>query len=73
MDDESIISLFHVSISIFQDQDKLHPLSSLANLAITLSDIQDMDPIFTNLPYSTNVEEEAPMVSSHTHTLLLRY
>uniref|UniRef100_A0AAR2J7Y9 Cadherin-23 n=1 Tax=Pygocentrus nattereri TaxID=42514 RepID=A0AAR2J7Y9_PYGNA len=43
------------------DQDKLRPLSSLANLAITITDVQDMDPIFTNLPYSTNVEEEAPL------------
>ncbi|XP_072533494.1 cadherin-23 [Salminus brasiliensis] len=43
------------------DQDKLRPLSSLANLAITITDVQDMDPIFTNLPYSTNVDEEAPL------------
>ncbi|XP_049336962.1 cadherin-23 isoform X2 [Astyanax mexicanus] len=43
------------------DQDKLRPLSRLANLAITITDIQDMDPIFINLPYSTNVEEEAPL------------
>lgn len=53
---------------LLQDQDKLRPLSSLANLAISLSDIQDMDPIFTNLPYSTNVEEEAPLVSVYTST-----
>uniref|UniRef100_A0A8C2E0H1 Cadherin-related 23 n=1 Tax=Cyprinus carpio TaxID=7962 RepID=A0A8C2E0H1_CYPCA len=42
------------------DQDKRRPLSSLANLAITITDIQDMDPIFTNLPYSTNIMEDAP-------------
>ncbi|XP_056147700.1 cadherin-23 [Lampris incognitus] len=42
------------------DQDKWRPLSRLANLAITITDIQDMDPIFTNLPYSTNIEEDAP-------------
>ncbi|XP_061601899.1 cadherin-23 [Cololabis saira] len=43
------------------DQDKVRPLSRLANLAITITDIQDMDPIFTNLPYSTNIEEDVPM------------
>ncbi|KAF7666894.1 hypothetical protein LDENG_00090110 [Lucifuga dentata] len=42
------------------DQDKERPLSRLANLAITITDVQDMDPIFTNLPYSTNLEENAP-------------
>ncbi|XP_056327409.1 cadherin-23 [Danio aesculapii] len=42
------------------DQDKRRPLSSLANLAITITDVQDMDPIFTNLPYSTNIMEDAP-------------
>ncbi|XP_030626789.1 cadherin-23 [Chanos chanos] len=42
------------------DQDKRRPLSSLANLAITITDVQDMDPIFTNLPYSTNIEENSP-------------
>ncbi|XP_029926425.1 cadherin-23 isoform X1 [Myripristis murdjan] len=42
------------------DQDQWRPLSRLANLAITIIDIQDMDPIFTNLPYSTNIEEGAP-------------
>uniref|UniRef100_UPI003AAE43FE cadherin-23 isoform X1 n=1 Tax=Centroberyx gerrardi TaxID=166262 RepID=UPI003AAE43FE len=42
------------------DQDKQRPLSRLANLAVTITDIQDMDPIFTNLPYSTNIEEDAP-------------
>lgn len=58
---------------LLQDQDKLRPLSSLANLAITLSDIQDMDPIFTNLPYSTNVEEEAPLVSVNTFSRIELY
>ncbi|XP_064879385.1 cadherin-23-like [Oncorhynchus nerka] len=43
------------------DQDKKRPLSSLSNLAITITDVQDMDPIFTNLPYSTNIEEDAPL------------
>ncbi|XP_077053022.1 cadherin-23 isoform X1 [Siphateles boraxobius] len=42
------------------DQDKRRPLSSLSNLAITITDIQDMDPIFTNLPYSTNIMEDSP-------------
>uniref|UniRef100_A0A671XGE4 Cadherin-23 n=1 Tax=Sparus aurata TaxID=8175 RepID=A0A671XGE4_SPAAU len=45
------------------DQDKLRPLSRLANLAISITDVQDMDPIFTNLPYSTNIEEDIPLVS----------
>ncbi|XP_057704908.1 cadherin-23 isoform X1 [Corythoichthys intestinalis] len=43
------------------DQDKTRPLSRLANLAITITDVQDMDPIFTNLPYSTNIEEDVPL------------
>uniref|UniRef100_A0A3Q3MS59 Cadherin-23 n=1 Tax=Mastacembelus armatus TaxID=205130 RepID=A0A3Q3MS59_9TELE len=43
------------------DQDKVRPLSRLANLAITITDVQDMDPIFTNLPYSTNIEEDVPL------------
>ncbi|XP_072347528.1 cadherin-23 isoform X2 [Scyliorhinus torazame] len=42
------------------DQDKDHPLSTLANLAVTITDIQDMDPIFVNLPYSTNIYENSP-------------
>uniref|UniRef100_A0A7N8WZ65 Cadherin-23 n=1 Tax=Mastacembelus armatus TaxID=205130 RepID=A0A7N8WZ65_9TELE len=46
------------------DQDKVRPLSRLANLAITITDVQDMDPIFTNLPYSTNIEEDVPLVSN---------
>ncbi|KAK3572598.1 hypothetical protein QTP86_000845, partial [Hemibagrus guttatus] len=58
--DYEITSAFQLTVNA-TDQDKLRPLSSLANLAITLSDIQDMDPIFTNMPYSTNVEEEAPL------------
>lgn len=59
----------------FQDQDKLRPLSRLANLAISITDVQDMDPIFTNLPYSTNIEEDVPLVSVsvHPHTTLLVY
>uniref|UniRef100_A0AAQ5XTF7 Cadherin-23 n=1 Tax=Amphiprion ocellaris TaxID=80972 RepID=A0AAQ5XTF7_AMPOC len=43
------------------DQDKTTPLSRLANLAITITDVQDMDPVFTNLPYSTNIEEDIPV------------
>ncbi|MCI4376817.1 hypothetical protein PGIGA_G00192640, partial [Pangasianodon gigas] len=58
--DYEITSAYQLTVNA-TDQDKLHPLSSLANLAITLSDIQDRDPIFTNLPYNTNVEEEAPL------------
>ncbi|KAF5902599.1 cadherin-23 isoform X1, partial [Clarias magur] len=58
--DYEITSAYQLTVNA-TDQDKVRPLSSLANLAITLSDIQDMDPIFTNLPYSTNVEEEAPL------------
>uniref|UniRef100_A0A8B9VUL3 Cadherin-23 n=1 Tax=Anas zonorhyncha TaxID=75864 RepID=A0A8B9VUL3_9AVES len=42
------------------DQDKNKPLSTLANLAITITDVQDMDPIFINLPYSTNIYENSP-------------
>ncbi|KAM6106069.1 LOW QUALITY PROTEIN: cadherin-23 [Pterocles gutturalis] len=41
------------------DQDK-KPLSTLANLAITITDVQDMEPIFINLPYSTNIYENSP-------------
>ncbi|KAM9617928.1 cadherin-23 isoform 2-T2 [Trichechus inunguis] len=42
------------------DQDKIRPLSTLANLAIIITDVQDMDPIFINLPYSTNIYEHSP-------------
>ncbi|XP_069098368.1 cadherin-23-like [Pleurodeles waltl] len=42
------------------DNDKNRPLSTLANLAITITDVQDMDPIFLNLPYSTNIYENSP-------------
>uniref|UniRef100_A0A8D2JQ57 Cadherin-23 n=1 Tax=Sciurus vulgaris TaxID=55149 RepID=A0A8D2JQ57_SCIVU len=42
------------------DQDKTRPLSALANLAIIITDVQDMDPIFINLPYSTNIYEHSP-------------
>ncbi|XP_042648951.1 cadherin-23 isoform X2 [Tyto alba] len=42
------------------DQDKHRPLSTLANLAIIITDVQDMDPIFINLPYSTNIYENSP-------------
>ncbi|XP_061229899.1 cadherin-23 isoform X3 [Neopsephotus bourkii] len=42
------------------DQDKNKPLSTLVNLAITITDVQDMDPIFINLPYSTNIYENSP-------------
>ncbi|KAJ8014081.1 hypothetical protein DPEC_G00036550 [Dallia pectoralis] len=47
------------------DQDKTRPLSSLANLAILITDVQDMNPIFTNLPYSTNLEENVPVVRTN--------
>lgn len=60
----------------YQDQDKLRPLSRLANLAISITDVQDMDPIFTNLPYSTNIEEDIPLVSDTVPpgiTLLVSY
>lgn len=46
-----------------KDQDKTRPLSTLANLAIIITDVQDMDPIFINLPYSTNIYEHSPPVS----------
>ncbi|KAJ7984401.1 hypothetical protein DPEC_G00362160 [Dallia pectoralis] len=39
-----------------------YALSSLVNLAILITDVQDMNPIFTNLPYSTNLEENVPVV-----------
>ncbi|NWZ91402.1 CAD23 protein, partial [Nesospiza acunhae] len=42
------------------DQDKHKPLSTLANLAVIITDVQDMDPIFINLPYSTNIYENSP-------------
>ncbi|MBN3298988.1 CAD23 protein, partial [Amia calva] len=42
------------------DQDKTRPLSQLANLAITITDVQDMPPVFVNLPYSTNIYENLP-------------
>ncbi|XP_008562578.1 PREDICTED: protocadherin-8-like, partial [Galeopterus variegatus] len=42
------------------DQDKTRPLSTLANLAIIITDVQDTDPIFINLPYSTNIYEHSP-------------
>ncbi|XP_019363367.1 PREDICTED: cadherin-23 isoform X2 [Gavialis gangeticus] len=42
------------------DQDKNKPLSTLANLAIIITDVQDMDPVFINLPYSTNIYENSP-------------
>uniref|UniRef100_A0A803VY90 Cadherin-23 n=1 Tax=Ficedula albicollis TaxID=59894 RepID=A0A803VY90_FICAL len=48
------------------DQDKNKPLSTLANLAITITDVQDMDPIFINLPYSTNIYENSPPVRAGT-------
>lgn len=56
-----VLSLF-LSVSS-KDQDKTRPLSTLANLAIIITDVQDMDPIFINLPYSTNIYEHSPPVS----------
>ncbi|KAG7261554.1 hypothetical protein CRUP_018497 [Coryphaenoides rupestris] len=49
------------------DQDRWRPLSRLTNLAILITDIQDMNPIFTNLPYSTNIAEDKPPPYTH-HT-----
>ncbi|KAM3862738.1 cadherin-23 [Diretmus argenteus] len=57
--DYEITSAYQLTVNA-TDQDKWRPLSQLANLAITITDVQDMDPIFTNLPYSTNIEEDAP-------------
>ncbi|XP_045147625.1 cadherin-23-like [Echinops telfairi] len=48
------------SLAVPRDQDKTRPLSTLANLAIIITDVQDMDPIFINLPYSTNIYEHSP-------------
>lgn len=56
--------ILNLCFCFYQDQDKLRPLSRLANLAISVTDVQDMDPIFTNLPYSTNIEEDVPLVSN---------
>ena len=54
-----------VSVCVHQDQDQ-RPLSRLTNLAILITDIQDMNPVFTNLPYSTNIAEDKPPVSTPT-------
>ncbi|XP_075331797.1 cadherin-23 isoform X2 [Odontesthes bonariensis] len=58
--DYEITSAYQLTVNA-TDQDKVRPLSRLANLAITITDVQDMDPIFTNLPYSTNIEEDVPL------------
>lgn len=58
------MEILNFELCFHQDQDKVRPLSRLANLAITITDVQDMDPIFTNLPYSTNIEEDVPLVSN---------
>ncbi|XP_034464114.1 cadherin-23 isoform X1 [Hippoglossus hippoglossus] len=58
--DYEATSAFQLTVNA-TDQDKTRPLSRLANLAITITDVQDMDPIFTNLPYSTNIEEDVPL------------
>uniref|UniRef100_A0A3Q3WPX5 Cadherin-23 n=1 Tax=Mola mola TaxID=94237 RepID=A0A3Q3WPX5_MOLML len=58
--DYEITSAYQLTVNA-TDQDKLRPLSRLANLAISITDVQDMDPIFTNLPYSTNIEEDVPL------------
>lgn len=68
--------ILNLYLCFYQDQDKLRPLSRLANLAISITDVQDMDPIFTNLPYSTNIEEDVPLVSTAAPpdiTLLISY
>ncbi|XP_048125121.1 cadherin-23-like [Alosa alosa] len=58
--DYEITSTYQLTVNA-TDQDKRRPLSRLANLAITIIDVQDMDPIFTNLPYSTNIVEGVPL------------
>lgn len=70
------VHILNFCFYFYQDQDKLRPLSRLANLAISITDVQDMDPIFTNLPYSTNIEEDIPLVSDTVPpgiTLLVSY
>ncbi|XP_053548000.1 cadherin-23 [Bombina bombina] len=57
--DYEVTQAFQLQVNA-TDQDKTKPLSTLANLAITITDIQDMDPIFMNLPYSTNIYENSP-------------
>ncbi|KAJ8418081.1 hypothetical protein AAFF_G00137900 [Aldrovandia affinis] len=57
--DYETMSAYQLTVNA-TDQDKRRPLSSLANLAITITDVQDMDPIFVNLPYSTNINEDSP-------------
>ncbi|KAM8924599.1 cadherin-23 [Pelodytes ibericus] len=57
--DYEVTQAFQLQVNA-TDQDKTKPLSTLANLAITITDIQDMDPIFVNLPYSTNIYENSP-------------
>ncbi|KAM4702929.1 cadherin-23 [Rhinophrynus dorsalis] len=57
--DYEVTQAFQLQVNA-TDQDKIKPLSTLANLAITITDIQDMDPIFINLPYSTNIYENSP-------------
>lgn len=57
-----ILSLPSPPFLFFKDQDKNKPLSTLANLAVIITDVQDMDPIFINLPYSTNIYENSPPV-----------
>uniref|UniRef100_A0A3P8WJC5 Cadherin-23 n=1 Tax=Cynoglossus semilaevis TaxID=244447 RepID=A0A3P8WJC5_CYNSE len=58
--DYETIPAFQLTVNA-TDQDKMRPLSRLANLGIIITDVQDMDPIFTNLPYSTNIEEDVPV------------
>uniref|UniRef100_A0A8C9TL15 Cadherin-related 23 n=1 Tax=Scleropages formosus TaxID=113540 RepID=A0A8C9TL15_SCLFO len=69
--DYEITAAYQLTVNA-TDQDKWRPLSSLANLAIIITDVQDMDPIFINLPYSTNINEDSPPVSHRTRTLPVR-
>ncbi|XP_060897001.1 cadherin-23-like [Labrus mixtus] len=58
--DYEMTSAYQLTVNA-TDQDKVRPLSRLANLAISITDVQDMDPVFTHLPYSTNIEEHIPL------------
>lgn len=48
---------------LLQDQDQRRPLSTITNLLVTVLDVQDTDPYFLGLPYSTSVTENVPLVS----------
>ncbi|XP_078716087.1 cadherin-23 [Lampetra fluviatilis] len=46
------------------DQDQRRPLSTITNLLVTVLDVQDTDPYFLGLPYSTSVTENVPLGTS---------